>query len=122
MYYSKIAFIIILACVIIYSAWGIPQGMMTAVKARELENKLVKQKMALMLSQIQPHFIYNVLNSIYHLCEIDSSLAQKTITDFSDYLRINFSFKDVPDLIAFEKELKHILWLVFLKESIQMLN
>lgn len=44
-----------------------------------------------MATQIQPHFLYNTLNTIYYLCNEDVEIAKKAINDFSDYLRINLS-------------------------------
>lgn len=50
---------------------------------------LAKQRFNIMLSQIQPHFIYNSLSAI---AEIDGvpEKAQNAIVDFSNYLRENF--------------------------------
>lgn len=81
-----------------------------AKKNAELEVK----NNQIMVSQIQPHFLYNTLSVIDCLCDIDPALAQKAINAFSDYLRMNMdsitSLKPVP----FEKELEHTktyLWI-----------
>ena len=42
-----------------------------------------------MLSQIQPHFLYNSLTAIRQLCNIDPQKAKQTVTLFSRYLRGN---------------------------------
>ena len=48
-----------------------------------------------MLSQIQPHFLYNALGTISHLCKHDPVDAQKAIQEFSAFLRGNMdSLKD----------------------------
>lgn len=47
-------------------------------KERELEQLRVN----IMLSQIQPHFLYNSLTTIRQLCDIDPKLAKETIRDF----------------------------------------
>lgn len=61
-----------------------------------------------MLSQIQPHFLYNCLNTIYYLCEKDTETAQKAISDFSDYLRGNMDSLDNERPVYFTTELTHI--------------
>jgi LytS/YehU family sensor histidine kinase len=61
-----------------------------------------------MLSQIQPHFIYNSLSSISTLIEIEPLKAQKALDDFTEYLRMNLSSLTNDTLIPFEYELKHI--------------
>ena len=78
------------------------------------EVELTESRTKLMMSQIQPHFMYNSLNSIYFLCEKDPELAQKAISDFSDYIRMNLDALTKTELVSFKSELKHIntyLWL-----------
>jgi sensor histidine kinase YesM len=36
-----------------------------------------------MLSQIQPHFLYNSLVVIRHLCRENPSLAEETVVEFA---------------------------------------
>lgn len=70
--------------------------------------KIKDAKIKLMTSQIQPHFIYNVLSSISTLITIDSNKAQEALDHFTDYLRSNLSSLGEANLIPFDKELKHI--------------
>lgn len=69
-----------------------------------------------MLSQIQPHFLYNALNAIYYLCEKNAGLAQQAIAEFSDYLRGNLDSIGVEDNVPFERELTHIRNYLFLEK------
>ena len=73
----------------------------------EKDIKIIKQQSSIMLSQIQPHFLYNTLATIRSLCKTDPQLAADTITDFSAYLRHNIDSMDLDYPIPFEKELKH---------------
>lgn len=80
----------------------------------EQKEVLTRQRMTLMLSQIQPHFLYNTLSVIDYLCIKDPKQARKVIGYFSKYLRTNIDSmqSDVP--IPFEKELSHVqgyLWI-----------
>ena len=61
----------------------------------------------LMLSQIQPHFIYNSLTAIIGLIDVDHEKAKYSIVAFSDYLRVNLEALKEVKLIPFEKELEH---------------
>ena len=72
------------------------------------EEKNRDAQIRLMLSQIQPHFIYNSLSSISTLIELDPPRAQKALDDFTEYLRMNLSTITETRLIPFEYELKHI--------------
>ena len=58
--------------------------------------------------RMKPHYIYNVLTSIYYLCETDPALAQQAVATFSDYLRSVLENLDAGGLIPFEQELKTI--------------
>lgn len=91
------------------------------LKNAEQGRELMKQRAALansrakiMMSQIQPHFLYNTLNAIYFLIEKDPQTAQKAVNDFSEYLRMNIDTLSISEPVEFEKELKHIetyLWI-----------
>ncbi|MBQ7564740.1 MAG: histidine kinase [Lachnospiraceae bacterium] len=71
------------------------------------EETNARQQIDIMVLQMRPHFIYNTLNSIYYLCDLDPKKAQKVLTDFTNYLRRNFTAVTKRDLIPFEEELEH---------------
>ena len=73
-----------------------------------MELKLQESQISIMLSQIQPHFLYNTLNSIYQLCETNPMRARFMVNSFSEYLRNNLSSLEEQGLIAFETELAHV--------------
>ncbi|SET65730.1 sensor histidine kinase [[Clostridium] polysaccharolyticum] len=77
-------------------------------RADELEKELVQSRIAVMLSQIQPHFLYNTLTSIQELCLMDPEKAHQAITWFSQFLRGNMDSLSTTELIPFEKELNHV--------------
>jgi len=74
----------------------------------EEEKKNKEAQMKLMLSQIRPHFVYNSLSAISTLILIDPAQAQKSLDDFTRYLRRNLSSITETKLIPFSDELKHI--------------
>ena len=65
------------------------------LKIAELEN---------LKSQLNPHFLFNALNSIRSLTLTDPNMARDAITKLSDLLRISLTYKDLQD-IPFEEEL-----------------
>jgi LytS/YehU family sensor histidine kinase len=65
------------------------------------------QRNQLLVSQIQPHFIFNTLSTIQALCRIDPEKAFDTIEKFGSYLRMNLESLGEPTLIPFQKELEH---------------
>lgn len=100
---------------LLYPAFAISLLLIYIVLQQEQEKQLIEKELELsdsrikvMVSQIQPHFLYNTLNSIYHLCEKDSRMAQQAISDFSDYLRMNLKSLDYTGPIPFKEELRHV--------------
>ncbi len=77
-------------------------------KMVEQELALAEKNSALVLSQIQPHFLYNSLTAIYRLCDTNPEDAQKAINDFSKYLRGNLDSINQTKMISFHEELKHL--------------
>lgn len=68
---------------------------------------MAEQRIKIMMSQIQPHFLYNTLSSIQALCLADPEKAFDVTEKLGTYLRQNIDSLDQPQLIPFEKELEH---------------
>lgn len=78
------------------------------IELANIEEKNKDAQIRVMMSQIQPHFIYNSLSAISTLITIDPPKAEKALDDFTEYLRHNLSSLTETNLIPFEDELKHI--------------
>jgi len=75
---------------------------------QEHENSLwAEQRIQIMKTQIQPHFLFNTLNTIRAVYATDPPLADRTLEKFSKYLRQNLDAMEQPDLIPFSKEIEH---------------
>lgn len=112
---SKHVYIAIFLIVLVIVLRIIPSHINAALTARQLEAErqalkleLQESRISIMLSQMQPHFIFNTLNTIYHLCEINPDTARKTISYFSEYLRNNIDTLGQSEMISFEKELSFV--------------
>ncbi len=82
-----------------------------AVQEKELSEKkaeLSEMRTRLMLSQIQPHFVYNTLTTIAYLCRKDPENAEKLTNRFSEYLRTNINFLSGRGKVSFEEELQNV--------------
>lgn len=73
----------------------------------EQERELSESRTAVMLSQIQPHFLYNTLCVIQAMCTDDPPAAAQTTAEFADYLRGNLDSLRRKEPIPFEQELQH---------------
>ncbi|MBP1930205.1 hybrid sensor histidine kinase/response regulator [Ammoniphilus resinae] len=72
---------------------------------KESVGKAVDLEVAFLQSQIKPHFLYNVLNTIMALSYTDSEASRKMITDLADYLRGSFHFSNTQEKVPFHREL-----------------
>jgi signal transduction histidine kinase len=112
---SRFVFLGLFAIAIVLVWQIIPRNINAARRAKEMEaeQKLIRaqlqeNRIAIMISQIQPHFIYNTLGTIQQLCKEDPEQASRLIQNFSMYLRGNFSELDNTMPIRFVKELEHV--------------
>lgn len=69
--------------------------------------QLAEKRTQIMLSQIQPHFLYNTLSAISYLCIKDPMKAKETTDNFADYLRTNLNSLRNDHLVTFDQELEH---------------
>ena len=75
---------------------------------REHEKALIaEQQIQIMMTQMQPHFLYNTLSTIQALCRIDPEKASDTTEKFGIYLQQNLGSINQPELIPIKKELEH---------------
>jgi hypothetical protein len=77
------------------------------VRAHE-KDLAAEQRIQIMMTQIQPHFIYNTLAAIRSLCLRSPETAARTIDKFSRYLRQNLDTLNLDGLIPFRQELEHV--------------
>ena len=116
---SKYVFFILFVAALFVILRLIPESINAAEKAKALEAEkniveaeLKESRISIMLSQIQPHFIYNTLGTIERMCLKDPQKAFDLVRNFSLYLRGNFSELDSVAPIRFEEELKHVEYYV----------
>jgi LytS/YehU family sensor histidine kinase len=119
---SILTFFILFVVALIVILRIIPERINAAAKANELElqksrleaekrimeAQLKDSRISIMLSQIQPHFIYNTLGTIERMCLKDPQKAFDLVRNFTLYLRGNFSELDSVTPIRFAEELKHV--------------
>lgn len=79
------------------------------------EKELTEMRTQIMLSQMQPHFLYNTLTTISSLCYLENAPQAKAVVDkFAVYFRQNLDSMGKDKMVSFEKELEHIriyLWI-----------
>ena len=76
------------------------------VRAHE-RDLMAAQRIQIMMTQIQPHFLFNALNTIRALYAKDPPMGDRILEDFSTYLRQNLETLNRTELIPIKKELEH---------------
>ncbi|MBR1481902.1 MAG: histidine kinase [Ruminococcus sp.] len=79
-----------------------------SIRYQQLQKELYEAKVSVMVSQIQPHFMYNALTSIAMMCSIDPETAQEATVTFAKYLRGNMDSLKQTKPIPFAQELEHL--------------
>ena len=93
--------IFIVCCSLFYYIWL----HLEFVKEHERDLK-AEQRIKIMMSQIQPHFLYNTLTTIQSLCLIEPEKAAEVTGKFGAYLRNNLDSLEQDSLIPLSKELE----------------
>lgn len=104
----KIVFVIMVLLYLAGTIRKILQNSDEADRAKQLDAELAEKRIAIMLSQIQPHFIYNTLGTIGQFCLEDPPKAADLVREFSLYLRGNFTELDNLKPIPISKEIEHV--------------
>ena len=78
---------LIVALLVNLMAIGIAMSIRYAMRQNEKKQKDVEAELAWLKNQINPHFLFNTLNNISSLTQIDADKAQDTVMQLSDLLR-----------------------------------
>ena len=79
----------------------------TEYAQQKSDEEIARQHANILVLQMRPHFIYNTMTSIYHLCAQDAEKAQQVTLDFTEYLRRNLTAITQEGTIPFIEELEH---------------
>ncbi|MHA6165641.1 response regulator [Bacillus mojavensis] len=78
------------------------------IMMKHTANQATNMEMAFLQSQIKPHFLYNVLNTIISLSHLDIEKAREITAEFTNYLRMSFDFQNTSAISSFRNELSII--------------
>lgn len=112
---------------VFYTLYHIEKLKFSDKKNKKLNDNLAQSKISILKAQMQPHFLFNGLNTISSLMNNDVLLAQNTAEDLGDYLRETLKIKDknlipVHEEIILTNKYIHILKARFDKQLVIDLN
>lgn len=76
-------------------------------KNRELDKQRLEGELQYLKAQVNPHFLFNTINSVYFLIRKDQDKAAETLIKLSDLLRYQL-YDCSADMIAVEKEIAYL--------------
>lgn len=94
----------------LYLAWHKTRNMFGMLLYAQREKTAVEKETSTQaaVSQIQPHFISNMLSTIQILCDVSPAQAKDALGLFAEYMRVSTDAIDFNGLVSFPRELSHV--------------
>ncbi|WP_141499882.1 ATP-binding protein [Paenibacillus luteus] len=93
-----------------YRVWSL-----TSLK-QSVDERL-RMEAAYLQAQIHPHFLFNTLNSIMALSDLDTEKMQRLGEAFTSYLRISFDFLNSGELVSLTHELELVQAYLYIEKE-----
>lgn len=105
---------------VIYSVAGFYYSLKFALRTSKKVNQQLleasyKTELKYLKAQLNPHFLFNGINSVYHLIGKNNDLAKETLLQFSGLLR--YQLYETSTHIRLEKELDYVLKYIKIEET-----
>lgn len=89
-FYTLISSVLVIHTVVVFAAFGVRnyvQSYRLQLELQEERRKSTEAELTWLKNQLNPHFLFNSLNNISSLTQIDPDQAQEAIAQLSDLLR-----------------------------------
>lgn len=86
----------------------------------EMQRSAIQQsriEAAWLQAQIKPHFLFNTLNSISALSDIDTTRMRDMLEAFSSYLRLSYNINNTNTVIELEQELELVQAYLYIEKQ-----
>jgi hypothetical protein len=104
MSFDKLFLLYLCTAIITYAYYYVQRDRDNRINRSRMENQLLEARLKMLQSQLHPHFLFNTLNSITSLMDVDIHKAKIMTVDLADLLRHVLAHKDVQ-LIKLDDEL-----------------
>lgn len=80
-------------------------------------NEQIRMEAAWLQAQIQPHFLFNTLNTIAALSEINPTKMVELLHEFGNYLRVSFDTRNLELLVPLKHEIDLVRSYVYIEQQ-----
>lgn len=102
--FDKLFLLYLITVSVTYTYYYVQRDSIHQIQRSQIENQLLQTRMMMLKSQLHPHFLFNTLNSIACLIDIDVQKAKNMIADLGDLLRHVLDHKDTQ-IVSVEEEI-----------------
>jgi two-component system LytT family sensor kinase len=99
--------VVLCGCLSIIAFKLIQDQWLAITRFNELQKEKAQTELSFLKGQINPHFLFNSINSIFANIDKSNTLARETVLKFSDMLRYQLYECNI-DKISFEKEYAYL--------------
>ncbi|MBO9605638.1 MAG: response regulator [Paenibacillaceae bacterium] len=89
----------------------------TLLQLKRSASELAESELSLLQAQLKPHFLFNTLNTIMAVGDVDPPAAQQLLDRLSTYLRTSFDFQNGEHLVPLHKEMELIRAYLFIEQA-----
>ena len=106
-YWTIVSMLVLVSivCLISVSYHLVARQFLKAFILREQSRTKVQYELDFLKNQLSPHFLFNTLNNISALIQIDSKRAEKSMTELSKLLRVTL-YQTADDMIPLEEDVE----------------
>ncbi|XID94199.1 ATP-binding protein [Paenibacillaceae bacterium WGS1546] len=87
------------------------------IELRQSFRERLRMEAAYLQAQIQPHFLFNTLNSLMALSDIDATRMRKLGDAFASFLRISFDYLNTGELVDLFHELQLVKAYLYIEKE-----
>lgn len=102
--FDKLFLLYLITVSITYTYYYVQRDGIHQIQRSQIETQLLQTRLMMLKSQLHPHFLFNTLNSIASLVDVDVQKAKNMIADLGDLLRYVLDHKDTQ-IVSVEDEM-----------------
>ncbi len=101
---DKLVLLYLFTVSLTYTYFYVQLDSINKIHQSQIKNQLLETRLMMLKSQLHPHFLFNTLNSITSLIDLDVKRAKSMIADLGDLLRYVLDHKD-RQIVSLDEEL-----------------